>query len=97
MTEELDDGRKPRWIRTCFVSLPDGDVVAAFEIDGRRYADEGQARQVYEEALAEMGRRWADWEWETRMASPTEPPSRLPSWEQYRVDLDAKHPVPGVG
>jgi hypothetical protein len=97
VTQDLDDSREPRWIRTCFVSTPDGDVISAFAIDSRQYADTRQAQLVYEEALAEMGRRWADWEWETRIASPTEPPSRLPSWEQYRVDLDTKHPVPGTG
>jgi hypothetical protein len=97
MSQELGDSRELRRIRTCFVRLPDGDVIAAFEIDGRRYTEPGQARQVYEEAWKEMSRRRAGWEWESRMATPAEPPSRLPSWEQYRVDLDAKHPVPGAG
>ena len=77
------------------MSAPDGDLVSAFAIDGRRYADARQAQRVYDEAVTEMGRRWADWEWEDRIASPTEPPSRLPSWEQYRVDIDARHPLPG--
>lgn len=56
MTQERDDSQEPRWIRTCFVSTPDGDVISAFAIDGRRYADARQAQRVYDEASAEMGR-----------------------------------------
>jgi hypothetical protein len=44
-----------------------------------------------------MARRRAGWEWESYIASPGEPPSRRPSWEEYRVDIDTKHPVPGTG
>ena len=97
MTQERDDSREPAWIRTCFVRLPDGDVIAAFDIDGRRYTGPGQAQQVYREAREEMARRRAGWEWESYIASPGEPPSRRPSWEEYRVDIDTKHPVPGAG
>jgi len=97
VTQEPNDNRELRRIRTCFVSTPDRDVIAAFEIDGRRYTDADQAQRVYEEAISEMDRRRAGWEWELRIASPFEPPSRLPSWEEYRVDLDTRHPMPGAG
>ncbi|WP_329314943.1 hypothetical protein [Streptomyces sp. NBC_01262] len=96
MPQGLDDSREPVWIRTCFVRLPDGDVIAAFDIDGRQYTEPGQAWQVYREAWKEMSRRRAGWEWESHLATPSEPPSRRPSWEQYRVDLDAKHPLPSA-
>lgn len=97
MTQEPHKNRELRKIWTCFVSTPDRDVIAAFEIDGRRYTDADQFRRVYEEASAEMCRRRAGWEWELRSASPTEPRSRLPTWEEYRVDLGARHPMPGAG
>ncbi|MFG2192532.1 hypothetical protein [Streptomyces sp. NPDC048639] len=94
MTEESDNSEELRLIRTCFVAKPDGDVIAAFAIDGRRYTDAHVARQIYEEARGEMSRRWAAWEWETHTSTPNEPYSKLPSWEEYRMSLDETHPLP---
>ena len=94
MTERTDDITELSRIRTCFVSTADGDVVAAFVIDGRHYTDPHDPRRVYEEAVKEMSRRRAGWEWENRIATPTEPVSTLPSWEEYRVGIDEKHPMP---
>ena len=97
MTERTDDIDELSRIRTCFISTPDGDVVAAFAIDGRRYTDPREVRRIYEEAGEEMARRWASWEWENRRASAAEPFSTLPSWEEYRVGIEEKHPVPADG
>lgn len=93
MADETGADWELHQIRTCSVSTPDGDVVAAFAIDGCRYTDPQQARAVYSEAWDEMSRRGVACEWETRTATPNEPAPMQPSWEQYRVHLDDRHPA----
>lgn len=44
--------------------------------------------------MLEMSRR-GGYEWETRTASVTEPLSPLPSWEEFRRDLDDRYPILG--
>jgi len=53
-------------------------------IDGRRYPDRESFELVKKEAFRTMNRIPIPAQFETRSVSPTEPPSRLPSWEDYR-------------
>ncbi|MEV7521071.1 hypothetical protein [Streptomyces sp. NPDC091371] len=72
----------------CVVWIKDGDDWSAtFVIDGRRYADPDAVDALAMEAFDELQRRRVPAEFETREASPTEPPMRLPSWEEYRRQL----------
>ncbi|MFD7324778.1 hypothetical protein ACFV9D_27425 [Streptomyces sp. NPDC059875] len=73
----------------CYVWIKDGDDWAAtFVIDGRRYADDPDAvRRLSEEAFSELNRLRIPAEFETTEVSPTQPASRLPSWEEYRRRL----------
>jgi hypothetical protein len=56
-------------------------------IDGRRYPDRQGFDVVKKEAFRTMNGLGIPAQFETRSVSPTEPPSRLPSWEDYRVML----------
>lgn len=68
------------------------DWPAAFVIDGREYVDSEAVRAAVEHAYDEFERRRIPAEVESRPVSPTEPPRKLPSWEQYRQQLsDANH------
>ena len=73
----------------CVVRVKDGDGWrAVFVIDGRRYADPGAVRSLKIEAFDELQRNRVPAEFETREVSQTEPPMRLPSWEEYRRRFD---------
>lgn len=96
MIEPPVDPEELLLIHTCFILSPDGDTMAAFVIDGRCYTDPREVRRTRDNAWDEMSRR-AACEWETRLASATEPPSLLPNWEQFRRDLDYRYPVSGGG
>jgi len=59
-------------------------------IDGRHYPDRASFDQAVREAFATMSKHKIPAQFETRRVSPTEPPSRLPSWEDYRVTLASR-------
>ena len=80
-------------IRTCLVINGD-DERSVLAIDSRQFSDPAEFLRTRKEAFDEMQRRRVVCEWETREVRPGTPPSRLPSWAEYRVDLDRKHPLP---
>jgi hypothetical protein len=59
-------------------------------IDGRRYPDRQSFDLVKNEAFKTMNGLHIPAQFETRSVSPTEPPSRLPAWEDYRQTLAPK-------
>jgi hypothetical protein len=63
-------------------------------IDSRNFANHEEFLRTRKEAFDEMERRRVPCEWETRQVRPGQPPTTLPSWQEYRVDLDRKHPLP---
>ncbi|MEU4998562.1 hypothetical protein [Streptomyces sp. NPDC021622] len=72
----------------CYVWIKDGDDWSAtFVIDGRQYADPDAVSALSLEAFDELQRRRIPAEFETTEVSPTQPASRLPSWEEYRQRL----------
>ena len=93
MTEVDVPAEADQFIRTCFVINSDS-VEAVLAIDSRNYANSDEFSRVRKEAFDEMDRRRVPCEWETRPVRPDSPPSRLPTWAEYRVDLDRKHPLP---
>jgi len=64
--------------------------LAVAVIDGRRYPDQQSFERAKAEAFETMDDLNIPAQLETRRLSPTEPPSRLPSWEDYRVTLAPK-------
>jgi hypothetical protein len=56
-------------------------------IDGRRYPDRESFERAVKEAFATMSKHKIPAQFETRRVRPAEPPSRLPSWEDYRAML----------
>lgn len=83
-------------IVTCLVIKGDS-LESAFAIDSRNLRNPAAFSKTENEAWDEMERRRVPCEWETRPVLPGEPPSALPSWTDYRVDLDRKHPMPEDG
>ena len=85
----------------CYVWIKDGDDWSAtFVIDGRRYADPEAVDELTMEAFDELQRRRIPAEFETTEVRPTQPASRLPSWEQYRQRLaadDSGRPATAAG
>lgn len=67
-----------------------GEEYAAFVIDGRKYEDSESVLAAVREAWDELERRRIPGDVETSRLSPTEPPLDLPSWEQYRQQLQAE-------
>ena len=59
-------------------------------IDGRRYPDRQSFDRAVAEAFETMDDHGLPAQFETRDVSPTEPPPRLPAWEDYRVTLAPK-------
>jgi hypothetical protein len=60
-------------------------------IDGRRYPDKETYERVVWDAFATMNAQDdLPSQFESRDVSPTEPPSPLPSWEDYRATLAPK-------
>jgi hypothetical protein len=68
----------------------DGRWRAVAVIDGRRYPDQQSYERAVAEAFATMNGGGIPAQFESSQVSPTEPPSRLPSWEDYRVTLPPK-------
>ena len=93
MTEANVPAEANQVIRTCLVIKGDS-VESVLAIDSRNFADREEFSRTRKEAFDEMERRRVPCEWETRPVLPGEPPSTLPSWAEYRVDLDRKHPLP---
>jgi len=56
-------------------------------IDGRRYPDRESFERTVREAFATLSKHRIPAQFETRRVKPGEPPSRLRSWEDYRVML----------
>jgi len=59
-------------------------------IDGRRYPDRRSFDRVKKEAFATMNALHIPAQFETRRVWPDEPPSPLPTWENYRMTLTPK-------
>lgn len=93
MTEAPASAQENHTIVTCLVIKGDSQE-SVFAIDSRKLTDPAEFSQAENEAWDEMQRRRVPCEWETRPVLPGEPPSTLPSWAEYRVDLDRKHPLP---
>jgi len=54
-------------------------------IDGRRYSDRESFDAAVTDAFELLDNAGIAAQLETREVTPTEPPSRLPSWEDYRA------------
>jgi hypothetical protein len=87
-----DRSQKP--IRYTFFIEEDGDLRARFVVDSRRYESVEAARDAAHDAYVEIGRRRLVGERERRNVNLTDPFSRLPEWSEYKLDIDAKHPLP---
>ena len=61
-------------------------------IDGRRYPDQNSFDRAVREMFETMSEHGIPAQFESRRVRPTEPPSRLPSWEDYRATLPPKKP-----
>jgi hypothetical protein len=59
-------------------------------IDGRRYPDRETFARVVSDAFETMEDHDIPAQMLTRKVSPTEPPSPLPAWEEYRAMLVTK-------
>jgi len=59
-------------------------------IDGRRYPDRASFDAAVTDAFETLDDAGIAAQLETRDVSPTEPPSRLPAWEDFRVTLAPK-------
>ena len=59
-------------------------------IDGRRYPDRKSYDRAVDEMFETMNGNTIPAQFESHRVSPTEPPSRLPSWEDYRATLPRK-------
>jgi hypothetical protein len=68
-------------------TLKDGDWVASFVIDGRRYSSQDKFEQVKQTAFRELNRRWMGAEFETSKVGESEPSARLPTWEEFIESL----------
>jgi hypothetical protein len=68
----------------------DGRWLAVAVIDSRRYPDQQSYERAVDEAFATMNGGGTPAQFESSQVSPTEPPSPLPSWEDYRLTLRPK-------
>ncbi|ONI73690.1 hypothetical protein BWI15_09650 [Kribbella sp. ALI-6-A] len=59
-------------------------------IDGRTYPDRASFEAAVEGAFEALDEARIPAQLVTREVSPTEPPSRLPSWDEYRAMLAAE-------
>jgi hypothetical protein len=80
-------------IRTCIVINGD-DERSVLAIDSRQFSDPAEFLRIRIEAFDELQRRRVVCEWETRPVRPGTPSSTLPTWAEYQIDLDRKHPLP---
>lgn len=78
------DPRELRRLRTFYVRSADGDLRAAFVIDGRGYASAEQVRADIADAVAELHRRRLAAQFFTEPVTTDTPTPRLPSWQDYR-------------
>jgi|tagenome__1003787_1003787.scaffolds.fasta_scaffold17739780_1 hypothetical protein len=93
MTELPGPAEAHHVIRTC-LAIKGDSLESVLAIDSRNFASPEEFFRTRKEAFDEMERRRVHCEWETRPVLPGERPSALPSWAEYRVDLDSKHPLP---
>jgi hypothetical protein len=77
-----------------FFIKEDGDLRARFVVDSRRYSSTEEAREVANDASDEVDRRRLIGEREVHDIYPSDPFSKLPEWSEYKLDIDAKHPLP---
>ncbi|WP_040794528.1 hypothetical protein [Nocardia higoensis] len=79
--------KEPREI--CIVRVRRNDRWRAeFVIDGRRYDTAEEFERVTTEAFLTINEQRIVAEFGTSEVSDSEPPLRLPSWEEYRSTLD---------
>lgn len=56
-------------------------------IDGRGYPDRADFDRAVDDAFETLAAQRVPAQFETRDVSPTEPPSALPAWQDYRAKL----------
>lgn len=75
------------WVGIGYVMV-DGDLKAAFVVDGRRYGDDAAARAVIKEAGAVLREREMAGQFEFHDVTADEPIAYdLPDWDEYQTVL----------
>jgi hypothetical protein len=90
---QMADPEELNRIRIFYLKTPKGGTKAAFVIDGRQYSNPKQVRRDVIEAGEELERRRLLIDVETRSIDPNTPPLPLPTWREYKRQLE---PIEGL-